>query len=208
VARAVLAIAALAAACAVAEPTARANGDPASDVLLFGNVYLSSFAPIPGSTAAELRRVVADANARGFRIRVATIGAQGDLGSLPSFWRRPQQYADFLGQELSVLPTRVHYHDRLLVVMPNGYGVSRNGKALPVERRTLAGLQTPLTAGEDVAAGAILAVQGLAAAHGVKVDAGGSGGGASTALEIAGAVVALIAVALAVEIARRRRREA
>jgi hypothetical protein len=193
----------------VAVPAARADGDPASDVLLFQKVFLPFYEPVPKATAAELKRVVAKANAAGYGVRVAVIGGKGDLGSVPSFWGKPQPYAVFLGQELSLVPNSP-YRERVLVVMPNGYGLSRNGKALTSEKGPLKALQTPAEAKEDPSAGAILAVQALAGAKGVKIDAKvprapGSGGSHRT-LELAGIGVMLLAVAAALEIARRVRR--
>jgi hypothetical protein len=205
----------LAAACAVAAPAARADGDPASDVLLFQRVFLSYFKPDPATDTAELKRVVGEANRRGYPIRVALIGGKGDLGSVPSFWRKPQQYVEFLGQELSVLPVAKPYKSRVLVVMPNGYGLGLNGKALTAERGALKGVATPEAAGENLSAGAIRAVQALAAAKGIHIAAripkgsaggDGGGGGSHTTLELAGVAVMLLAVGAALEIARRLRR--
>jgi hypothetical protein len=78
----------------------------------------------PGLEAA----VDAAARAR-VPIRVAVIATPYDLGSVGALYRKPQRYARFLGQELSYV-----YKGRLLVVMPNGYGLWR---ARPVPRREL-----------------------------------------------------------------------
>ena len=57
-------------------------------------------------------------------MRVALISARGDLGAVPVLYSKPQQYADFLGQEI------VFYcKGPLLVVMPNGFGFFENGEA-------------------------------------------------------------------------------
>ena len=102
---------------AVAAQTARADGDPASDYLLVQRVFV----PYEGATAStqqhELTKAVAAANKAGFTIRVAVIFSSYDLGSVTSLWRKPQTYARFLGYELSFV-----YKQRLLVVMPNGFG--------------------------------------------------------------------------------------
>ena len=47
------------------------------------------------------------------------IGNRTDLGAVPQLWAKPQIYAKFLGAEL-----RFVYKDTLLVVMPQGLGVS------------------------------------------------------------------------------------
>ena len=58
----------------------------------------------------------------GAPIRVAIIARRDDLGSVTALWRRPRAYARFLGIELSLA-----YKGLLLVVMPNGIGVSWPG---------------------------------------------------------------------------------
>jgi hypothetical protein len=104
---------------AVAAQPARADGDPASDYLLVQRVFV----PYEGATASTqqraLTKAVAAANKAGFTIRVAVIFSRYDLGSVTSLWRKPQTYARFLGVEL-----RFVYKQRLLVVMPNGFGFS------------------------------------------------------------------------------------
>jgi hypothetical protein len=101
---------------AVARP-ARADGDPASDYLLLQRVFFSyELAPYAKQKQA-LTKAVAAANSGGYKIRVAVIAGEYDLGSVTSLWRKPQTYAKFLGVELSFV-----YKQRLLVVMPNGFG--------------------------------------------------------------------------------------
>jgi hypothetical protein len=113
------ALACIAACCiaAVAAQPARADGDPASDYLLVQRVFV----PYEGAGASAqqrtLTKAVAAANKAGFTIRVAVIFSSYDLGSVTSLWRKPQTYAKFLGVELSFV-----YKQRLLVVMPNGFG--------------------------------------------------------------------------------------
>ena len=102
---------------AVAAQSARADGDPASDYLLVQRVFV----PYEGASAATqqraLTKAVASANKAGFKVRVAVIFSNYDLGSVTSLWRKPQTYAKFLGVELGFV-----YKQRLLVVMPNGFG--------------------------------------------------------------------------------------
>ena len=97
--------------------SARADGDPASDYLLGSKVFLPYDAKFPPKQKAELVGLIAAANKAGFKIRVAVIFSSYDLGSVTSLWRKPQTYAKFLGVELSFV-----YKQRLLVVMPNGFG--------------------------------------------------------------------------------------
>jgi hypothetical protein len=113
---------------------ARADGDPASDVL----ISRRAFVPIdrrPSLTAeARLNDAVDSAARGGLPIRAAVIATRYDLGSVPMLYRRPKEYAKFLGQELVFA-----YTGRVLVVMPNGYGLWRK-RAVPP--RELAALNT------------------------------------------------------------------
>src|SRR5206468_7275344 len=70
----------------LAPAAARANGDPASDVLLTNQVFVPFEAPISKQAAQELRATVAEANKKGFKIRVAVIAFTGDLGTAVSLW--------------------------------------------------------------------------------------------------------------------------
>ena len=95
---------------------AAADGDPASDVLLQQNAFF----PIPAPSAdaqKALNREVAAAYANGFRVKVAVVASQSDLGAIPSLFNKPADYARFLGTELEFL-----YVGTLLIVMPDGFG--------------------------------------------------------------------------------------
>src|SRR5204863_4088283 len=109
-----------------------------------------------------------EANRGGYTIRVALIGNRFDLGSVPVFWQKPQQYAKFLSQELL---GPAPYTNRVLTVMPNGFGLSRSGKELPSDRRALDAVASAQSRGEDIAAAGVRAVKQLAVLHGVKVNA-------------------------------------
>jgi hypothetical protein len=160
-------LAALAALLAV--PGARANGDPASDVLITQQVFLPFEAPISESAKEELTKTVAAANERGYKIRVAVIAFTGDLGTAVSLWGHPQSYAKFLGSELAFV-----YSNRLLISMPSGFGFYRGRKSVAKERRVLAGVQagkTPTLLTESTTQ----AVRALAASNGVTLPkVGGS----------------------------------
>jgi len=130
--RLVLAVLVCAAITGFAAPVVRADGDPASDVLYFQDVFLPYVAPST-TVAAQLTSTVAAANKAGFRIKVAVIGTAQDLGSVPSLFNQPTIYAHFLGVEL-----RQFYTQRLLVVMPSGFGVYNNGRPTGKETAALA----------------------------------------------------------------------
>jgi hypothetical protein len=148
---------------------ARANGDPASDVLITQQVFLPAEAPIPASDAEELQKTVADANQRGFRIRVALIAFTGDLGTAISLWKHPQSYAQFLGSELAFV-----YTNRLLIAMPSGFGFDRGTKPVARDRRVLARVPLGKTPAE-LTRSTTAAVRALAAADGIALPKYSSG---------------------------------
>jgi len=184
--------------------TARADGDPASDYLLGTQVFIPFDLKLPKSSQQELTSLVHDANTSGYTIRVALIGSAYDMGSVTSLWRKPKPYAKFLGTELTFV-----YKNRLLVVMPNGFGFSRPGHTTTKEYATLSkitigpGAEGLLTAAEK-------GVQQLAAASGVTIQrTGDSSGGHSMAhdrVKIIVAAVALLAAAIALRLLLRRKR--
>jgi hypothetical protein len=158
-------LAVLACAACVAAPAARANGDPASDFLLTRDTFIPFDAGITESQTEQLDAIVADAKERGFTIKVALIASEVDLGAVPSLWRKPETYSRFLGQELFFL-----YKGRLLIVMPNGYGVSRAGKRLRSAQPVVDALPKPGDGGAALVAAALRAVQRLAAQEGVRLE--------------------------------------
>jgi hypothetical protein len=137
---------------------ARADGDPASDVLASQPLFLPPDAGLSTDQQLELSALLATAGRRGYPIRVALIASADDLGSVTALWRQPQTYARFLGQELSLL-----HRGPLLVVMPNGYGLYQPTGADTPERSALAGLSP---ARSDFGATTITAIERLAAASG------------------------------------------
>src|SRR3982751_4282060 len=76
-----------------------ADGDPASDALIVQNVFFPYPTP-PAAATSALSAQVEKAYARGYRVKVAVIASETDLGSVPSLFNKPQDYAKFLGQEL------------------------------------------------------------------------------------------------------------
>lgn len=170
--RSALLVAAVIAACVVAG-TAHADGDPASDYLLASQTFIPFDLKLSQAKQQELTSLVRDANKSGYTIRVALIGSAYDLGAVTSLWRKPQQYARFLGAELAFV-----YKHRLLVVMPQGFGFNWTHHPSTKEYSILAKLKVrPGAVG--LLDSSIQAVQQLAAANGVKVartSSGKSGG--------------------------------
>lgn len=107
----------LLAAGALAPAGARGDGDPASDVLVSQSLFLPYDTGVSSARQAQLEALLKTADRAGLAIRVALIPSEYDLGSVGVLWRDPRTYARFLGIELSLT-----YSQRLLVVMPNGFG--------------------------------------------------------------------------------------
>jgi hypothetical protein len=191
-------------ACLCAASVARANGDPASDYLLAQNVFLPFTAKIDNNQVQRLNSLLREAQKSGYRIRVALILNPSDLGTAFSLYGKPQKYAAFLGLELSFV-----YRDRLLVVMPSGYGYALNADPDPKASAVLKKLPPPGRDATKEAQAAIVAVQRLAAAEGRRLAVPKSGGSTSRdRLTIAAAVTALIALIAAFVLYRRRERPA
>jgi hypothetical protein len=189
---------AVVAAATVCVPVARADGDPASDYLLAQKTFLPFDAKISAARAMQLNTIVADAKEKGYTIRVALISKPFDLGAVPSLWLKPKTYARFLGQELFFV-----YKGRLLVVMPNGYGVSKGGRAVASGQRVVDGLPEPGNGGDALTLAATKAVQRLAAQEGVKVaipkasSSGSSNNDRIVLAAIAGGIVVLFGLGFA-----------
>ena len=182
---------------------ARANGDPASDYLLTQNVFLPFTTTIDRNEVKRLDALLKAAKRQHSPIRVALILTPSDLGSAFSLFNKPQKYAEFLGLELSFV-----YRERLLVVMPKGYGSSVNGNPDPKAAQVLKKLPPPGRDATKEVDAAIIAVQRLAAAEGHKLEAPKISQGSSSRdrLTIAAAATAGIALIAAVVLYRRQKR--
>jgi len=156
--RRALVLAAVAATAALQVPVSRADGDPASDVLLEQSVFLPYEAP-SSSAQLALQQVVGGVYAHGNRLKVAVIYDETDLGSLPSLFGHPSDYAHFLGIELGLW-----YVGPLLVVMPDGFGVYDGGRSTAAEETALRPLHVDASSPDGLAQSATTAVQHLAAA--------------------------------------------
>jgi hypothetical protein len=186
---------------------ARADGDPASDFLLTRSVFEPIDLSTPDAYSQQLAKVVEAAKQKGYPLRVALIGTRYDLGSVPVLYLKPAEYARFLGQELHFI-----YKGRLLVVMPNGYGVSLNGKAQPAAQKIVDALPAPGTGGVPLNQAAMRAIVKLAAAQGVTVDVPKLEGSKGTSANhdrvvLAGGAVGLLLLAAALVFVWRRFRK-
>ena len=129
---ALLAVVVAAGASGAAASIARADGDPASDVLVSQTVFLPSDAGVSGRQQAKLVELLRASAQAGFPVRVAVISSGYDLGSVTALWRKPRAYARFLGIELSLV-----HRQPLLVVMPNGFGFNWPGHSTASAYRLL-----------------------------------------------------------------------
>jgi cytochrome oxidase Cu insertion factor (SCO1/SenC/PrrC family) len=196
---------------------ARADGDPASDVLVSQTVFLPSDARVSAQQQAQLVGLLQSSTQAGFPVRVAVISSDYDLGSVTALWRKPRAYARFLGIELSLV-----HRQPLLVVMPNGFGFNWPGHSTTSAYRLLS--RIPIGSGDaGVLAATRAAVRTLAAANGSEIgpangsnissasrataSAPGHRSGNDRVAIIAAALAALV-VALAVGLVLRRRRRA
>ena len=192
---------ALALAALAAAPAARADGDPASDVLYTQNVFLPYAEGVPDALAAELTNQVLKANKSGYRIKVAVIASRGDLGLVQGLWLKPKLYGPFLGRELRFL-----FRETLVIVMPNGFGVYHDEKSVAPEERLLAGVKIGSGA-KGLTESMLTGVQRLAAAAGHPLPAPASGGSQllDRFLIGGGALVVLIVLGVFGRQGRRRR---
>jgi len=96
---------------------ARADGDPASDVLYFWDVF-TSYEETNREVISKLLHATDAARAAGTPIKVAVIWNQYDLGAVPQLFNKPKTYAKFLAAELVGVLT-----GPLVIAMPAGFGV-------------------------------------------------------------------------------------
>jgi hypothetical protein len=196
-------IAALAcAACAAAPQVARADSDPASDILPQQDTFLPYQPKISNDLKAKLQGATAAAKKAGYPIKVAIIATAADLGGVPNLFNQPTKYAGFLGSEINFNKKA----QPLLVVMPVGLGTFQAG---PKATGAIAGIK--VGSGVDGLANAGLAgVVKLAAAAGHPIKGfkpESSGGGGSTSAAVFAIPVALLVIVLAVLSYRRAGRD-
>ena len=175
--RAVLAVAlAVLAFCALGalSPAARADGDPGSDVLVYQNLFVAADSNISIAQQVELGDLLTSASRGGFTIRVAVIATPADLGAITQLWGKPTSYASFLGIELSLA-----YSQRLLVVMPDGFGFNWQGHSTAAAYKVLGKIPVK-PGGSGLATTAETAVRALASAAGVRLAAAAAGQTAGT----------------------------
>jgi hypothetical protein len=189
---------------ALAPAGARADGDPASDVLLGQNVFYPYTPAVSPAIQKTLDAETAAASQAKFPIKVALIASPVDLGVIPDLFGKPQKYAEFLDQEISFQTKQP-----LLVVMPAGYGVQGiHGPAAaavtslpkPAGPTSSALAQAAISAVAKLAADSGHPIKGVA---GIPGSSGASGGSSTTPIVIA-LVAAAVLTAAALIVVRRR----
>jgi len=157
-----LVLALVVALAAVSATAARGDGDPASDVLPTNSVYFPLTAPSAEAQSA-LKNAVDSVYASGQRVKVAVIAAKTDLGAIPSLMNKPDDYAKFLGQELSAF-----YIGPLLIAMPSGWGIYDGGRSVTAESGVLDGLKVDGSSVDDLVQSTASAVRALRAAGALR----------------------------------------
>jgi hypothetical protein len=195
---------------------ARADGDPASDVLLTQDVFFPYAPQVSDRLKTGLERVLKQAKNAGYPMKVALVNTEADLGAYPQLFNQPSKYTDLLSRELATLnphgdPLKAVH---LLIVMPGGFGGSNLGDGVD---RALAPVKIRPDGGSDaLAQAAMAAVARIATSNGHKVavppeaslkvskSAKKSGGGTSPVVFLAPALLLFGGLFVAGRIAARR----
>lgn len=146
--------------CVSASPQAWADGDPASDVLLGQSVFYPYQPPVSAKLEGALNSLLRAVSRARMPLKVAIIGSQLELGSVPEYYGLPQPYAKFLDREISF-----NRPEPLLVVMPAGFGLAHAGPSSALRNLTVDARQGTY----GLTRTAILAVIALARANGHPV---------------------------------------
>jgi hypothetical protein len=183
--------------------SARANIDPASDVLLQQHVFLPYQPRVCGELSNTLTKLTDRVRKEGYPLKVAVIASEADLGGAPQYFGRQQDYARFLGSEIGIGNlggAGVRPKESLLTVMQDGFGFARSPQAANVSL-VVPGLDAPKGSDpNDLARATIRAIPQLAKAAGhpvpvPKVSSKCSSGGGGTSPMVYISPIALILIA-------------
>jgi hypothetical protein len=181
-------------------PTATADVDPASDLLLLENVFFPYQPRVCTQLKDGLTRLTADAKRANYPVKVALIESTTDLGGAPEFFGRPQDYARFLFGEIGR-----QANAPVLIAMPGGLAMAPKGP----EASVLDKLSIPDDADSNrLARAAIDAIPRLAAEAGrtvakPKIGSGCSTNSSSSALIFIVPVALLLLAGAALALGRR-----
>jgi hypothetical protein len=179
---------------------AGADIDPASDVLVFDDVFYPYDPEVCSELKRGLARFTADARDAGYPVKVALIDSESDLGGAPQLFGKPQEYAVFLQSEIAR-----QIDGPVLVVMPGGFGLApRQPEAAVLDK-----IKVPDDADSNrLARAALDAIQRLAKDAGQslkkpKIGPGCSTEGGSSSLMFILPVALLLIAGAAIAIGRR-----
>jgi cytochrome oxidase Cu insertion factor (SCO1/SenC/PrrC family)/thiol-disulfide isomerase/thioredoxin len=164
--------------CLLLPAAALADGDPGSDVLLDQNLFAYWDAHLTASQQLRIGNLLNATAQAGVPVRVAIVAQRDDLGTVAALWHKPQQYAEYLGYEISL-----SYSGRLLIVMPNGYGVywQRHPAGAAKLEAALAAQRPSGASASSLVAATVSEVQRIEALAGVSQATLSRGSGGSTA---------------------------
>lgn len=176
------------------------HGDPASERLLFENVYFPDHPEVCSELRTGLTRLTNDAERAQYPVKVALIASESDLGEIPQLLGRPQEYAEVLqGQTGGKIGL-------VLIAMPGGFGLApREPEADVLDQISIPDDADP----NRLARAAVEAIPRLADAAGQSVEkpdigsACSTDGGSSPLIYLVPAALLLLAGA-AVALGRRR----
>jgi hypothetical protein len=185
--------------------SARADIDPASDVLPLQNIFLPYKPKVCTELSSALRNLTTSGKKAGYPVKVAVIGSKADLGGAAYLFGKPEDYAQFLAQELVTYSPdfgTTYGTQPLLTVMPSGFGIMNGG---PKAGKILKEVAIPSGAGpNELVRASLNVIPRLAGAAGhpvasptVASKCSKSGGGTSVLIFIAPIAVLLIGGVLA-----------
>jgi hypothetical protein len=148
----------------LAPGAARADGDPASDVLPEQPVFFGSALDLKSKQAAQLDALARQAKQQGFEVNVAVISRLEDMGSATQYWGDMDNYGAFLAGEIGCC-----VKGRLLIVMPDGIGVTYLGHSSTADRKVVSALPAPGEDATKLMPAAMDAIVKLAAKSGVSL---------------------------------------
>jgi hypothetical protein len=198
-------------AVALAPCAARADGDPASDVLIANTLYTPVAQKISPPVLRQLQGTIEQANAGGFKVRVALILDRTDLGAVPQLFGHPVKYVKLLASELFYA-----WKGAIIAVQPSGIGVQNIKPLAPAQSVADAITITAPSTADGLALAANDAVRKLAGTDSTitfTADGAPAGRPSSSSLfttrNVLGAVLVVVLILLFIgQIVVRRRRAA
>jgi hypothetical protein len=197
-------------------PAALADADPPSDVII-GFDYYVPFKRPDDAHEKQLRALMKIVNRRSEQMRTVIIADRSDLGAIPGFFGKPQQYADILNKEVRTFFRLRKQDPTLVIVMQAGFALKGGRDATPAATAALQKIEIPPDAsGNELTSAAVEAVHAVAKANGHPLPdvplAGASSStaskGANTAAVVIIATLAIITVASLVALLVLRKRPA